>query len=125
MSSSVDDLLDELNGLLDEPAAPPKKPAPRVTAPPPPPPRDSPPQQQTGGARRTGSLDDLDALLADFEEGESPTPHKSAPTPTQPKQQSRSAAMPSAATPSAGAGEHATGSRCSKCDLRVLRFVRP
>ena len=123
---SVDDLLDELNGLLDEPVATlprrgaePSASVDRRAA--------TDVQQQTGAAQRgspppaSSALadSDLDALLADVESfGLSETRTALPP-------RSHAAARPSASPSSAttSASEHATNLRCSKCDLRVLRFA--
>ena len=114
----VDDLLDELNGLLDEPAdkrkgATAPVPAPRASAAAP----RAAPQQQTGASAKcaVGPLDDLDALLADVEgpDDAQPPQRKSAPPP---RPQPATIAAPAVSS------EHATSYRCSKCDFRVLRF---
>ena len=126
----VDDLLDELNGLLDEPvgksAARGGAAAARALAPTVAPNAYPPPPPHAGGGRppppsasnRANPLEDLDALLADCEGADAPAARKSAPVTRAPLPTSVSAS-PAASL----AGEHATGFRCSKCDMRVLRFA--
>ena len=126
-ADDVDALLDELDGLLDD--SPPRsasKPPPRQSAPAP-----AALQHQQTGAAPSSSLvgsrgqpkkgnDDLDSLLDEVEGITSP-PRRSAPAP--PSAKSVAAFSPFSSSSAGASDEHATNFRCSKCDLRVLRFV--
>ena len=104
---SVDDLLDELDGLLRDDAPPPKGGAPKSHAAAPP-------------ARTAAPSDDIDALLADLD--------ADVPAPARPVDSSLRAppAMidrkPAAPSKSSAAADTQTNMRCTNCDFRVLCF---
>ena len=119
-AAEVDDLLDELNGLLDDQgAAPPPQKAPQK----------APPQHQTGGhpptpsgARSRGAAeDDIDALLEEFDDDAPATRSAAVRASALPASHVAASAVASSASPFLS--DTATGYRCSKCDLRVLRFT--
>ena len=95
---SVDDLLDELDGLLRDDAPAPKR-----------------------GVKPTAAAapesDDIDALLADLGGGEPPPPAKLAET-----RSSASNRAPAAAPSPASSSGNQTNMRCTSCDFRVLCF---